>query len=236
MQKFAVFDIDGTLIRWQLYHAVVDRLAKKGLLGEDAKERLREARMHWKKREHVESFRQYELTLIEVYEAALPNLDPRTFDQNVQEVIDEYKEQVYTYTRDLIVTLKGEGYMLLAISGSHHELVEKIAETYGFDAWQGSQYQRKSGKFTGEKFVASHDKRTVLQNMISEHKLTKEGSVAVGDSASDAPMLEMVDRPIAFNPDQNLFKIAQENHWPIVVERKNVIYQMEARDGSYILA
>src|SRR3546814_11785501 len=28
MKKFAVFDIDGTLIRWQLYHAVVETVAK----------------------------------------------------------------------------------------------------------------------------------------------------------------------------------------------------------------
>ena len=30
MNKFAVFDIDGTLIRWQLYHAIADELAKSG--------------------------------------------------------------------------------------------------------------------------------------------------------------------------------------------------------------
>jgi phosphoserine phosphatase len=33
-KRFAVFDLDGTLVRWQLYHALVDRLAKKGYLGE----------------------------------------------------------------------------------------------------------------------------------------------------------------------------------------------------------
>ncbi len=30
-QPFAVFDIDGTIIRWQLYHALADELAKENI-------------------------------------------------------------------------------------------------------------------------------------------------------------------------------------------------------------
>jgi len=66
-KKFAVFDIDGTLVRWQLYHVLVDKLASAGMLGNDAKERLRASRMVWKRREHPESFKEYEQALIRVY-------------------------------------------------------------------------------------------------------------------------------------------------------------------------
>ena len=31
-RPFAVFDIDGTLIRWQLYHAVADDMAKQNII------------------------------------------------------------------------------------------------------------------------------------------------------------------------------------------------------------
>jgi len=236
MQKFAVFDIDGTLIRWQLYHAVVDRLAKKGLLGTDAKERLQAARMHWKLREHPDAFHDYERELIAVYESALPSLSAVDFDATVAEIIHEYKGQTYTYTRDLIARLKAEGYLLLAISGSHEELVKAIAEEYGFDDWIGSKYQRKDGRFTGRAEIASFDKRTHLTALIEKHQLTTKDSYAVGDSQSDAAMLEMVDHPIAFNPDQKLFTRAKQAGWRVVVERKNVIYELEPRDGSYVLA
>lgn len=236
MQKFAVFDIDGTLIRWQLYHAVVDRMAHDGLLGKDAPRQLHEARMKWKQREHAESFREYELVLISMYESALPQLSATDFDAAVNEVIDEYKAQIYTYTRDLVAQLKQDGYMLLAISGSHNELIEKIAEVYGFDAWQGTDYVRKNGAFTGEAHIASLDKRTHLQKMIEQHGLSLEDSYAVGDSGSDAPMLEMVTNPIAFNPDQKLYHLARKHGWKIVIERKNVVYEIESKDGSYILA
>lgn len=235
-KKFAVFDIDGTLIRWQLYHAVVDKLAKAGALGADAQEKLRAARMVWKNREHPEAFRTYETALIGIYESSFSELEVKEFDAMVSEVITEYKDQVYTYTRDLIRSLKKQGYTLLAISGSHYELVQEIAKYYKFDDCVGTRYARKGGKFSGMEFLASHDKKGVLNELVKKHGLSFKDSVAVGDSKSDAAMLEMVEQPIAFNPDQALYDIAQAQGWKIVVERKNVTYELEQHDGRYLLA
>lgn len=235
-QPFAVFDIDGTLIRWQLYHAVVDRLAKKNLLGSSASEQLHDARMVWKRREHPTAFRQYELSLIEIYESALPILTPKQFDQVVDEIATEYKEQIYTFTRDLAKSLKDKGYVLIAISGSHEELVGHIARQYNFDIWVGSRYERRNNMFTGKKFVASSDKQTTLEALIEKENLSLKGSVGVGDSHSDAKFLKLVEQPIAFNPDQDLFKVARENKWMVVIERKNMVYTLKEHDGSYLLA
>ncbi len=233
MKKFAVFDIDGTLIRWQLYHAITDQLASRGYLGRDAKSTLHEARMIWKNREHNEAFPAYEKVLISVYESALDTLKPDEFDQLVEKVIEQYKDQVYTYTRDLIKKLKDEGYFLLAISGSHHELVERLAKYYGFDDWIGTKYERVGGKFSGQKFVPSFDKAHALQKMIEKHGLSAGDSYAVGDSKSDAAMLELAQNPIAFNPDKKLFDIATERGWQIVVERKNVVYKLDSKTRTW---
>jgi HAD superfamily hydrolase (TIGR01490 family) len=235
-KPFAVFDIDGTLIRWQLYHAVVDRLAKKNLLGPKAHDKLHDARMVWKRREHPEAFRVYEMALIEVYEESLPRLTPKVFDKVVDEVAAEYKEQVYTYTRDLVNRLKSKGYVLLAISGSHQELVAHVANQYGFDDCVGTLYHRNNEAFTGSKFVASKNKRAVLEGLVKKHGLDYKGSVGVGDSKSDAAFLEMVQEPIAFNPDRDLFAIAKQSSWKLVIERKNMVYKLEPKNGTYLLA
>lgn len=236
MKKFAVFDIDGTLVRWQLYHAVVDKLAKHGHLGANGHQQLHKARMHWKRRESSEGFRAYELALIKLYEAAITSVSPTQFDQYANQVIEEYKDQVYTYTRDLLKKLKDQGYFLLAISGSQHELVAKMAEHYGFDDFIGTTYERTEAGFSGKVAVASHDKETALKNLIEKHHLSLEESWAVGDSQSDAAMLEMVANPIAFNPDRSLFEIASRNGWKVVVERKNMVYELENNGEHYLLA
>jgi HAD superfamily hydrolase (TIGR01490 family) len=234
--KFAVFDIDGTLIRWQLYHALVDRLAKKNLLGKGADKELQQARMKWKRREHPEAFREYEGAMIQIYEAAFDQLNTKDFDTTVKEVIKQYSDQTYVYTRDLIAKLKKQGYLLLAISGSHQELVELIAKQYGFDDWVGTNYERRDGRFSGKVFVASQHKKQVLESFIKKHDLSLKASLAIGDGGSDADMLAMVDQPIAFNPDQKLYQLAKQKGWKIVIERKNVTYQLEASDGKYLLA
>lgn len=233
--KFAVFDIDGTLIRWQLYHAVVNELAKANLLGSEAYEDIRASRMAWKVRSHPEAFRDYERRVVARFDEAVANIPVKTFQQAAQNVVTEYKDQVYTYTRDLINSLKKQGYVLLAISGSHNELVKALGDHYGFNDAVGSIYTQKAGKFTGQKIIASKDKSKLLEALVKKHNLTYSGSYAVGDSASDAPMLEKVENPIAFNPDQNLYKLAKQHSWKIVVERKNVIYELEKTHDQYIL-
>ncbi len=235
MRKFAVFDIDGTLIRWQLYHEIVNRLAQAGKLDKDSHDIITRARMAWKRRETTESFHAYEQVLVHEFETTLTKTRPEEVDALAVQVIDEYKDQVYTYTRDLIHELHQKEYVLLAISGSHHELIEKIAAHYGFDDFIATDYERTATGFTGNKSVPSFDKKTPLQSLIAKHQLTADGSYAIGDSLSDASMLEMVENPIAFNPDQKLYQAARSHGWKIVIERKNVIYTLEKQNGMYTL-
>lgn len=235
-KRFAVFDIDGTLIRWQLYHAIVDELAIQGFLGEKAKSQLHEARMIWKNRRYINAFKDYESELIKIYEKALGKIDPKSFDELVDRIIEEYKDQVNTYTRDLLQDLRTKGYFIIAISGSHHELIEKLGRYYNFDDWEGTKYERLAGKFSGEKYVASLNKAKVLNKMIIKHSLSVQDSYGIGDSPGDISILEMVENPIAFNPDKELFDNATEQGWPIVIERKNVIYKLQRVNNKYVLA
>lgn len=235
MNKFAVFDIDGTLIRWQLYHVVVNRLAQAGALGESAHHKLKQAIMSWKRREDDDAYKQYETLLIEIYQAALSSLSVKLFDDVVDRTIDEYKDQTYVYTRNLLSDLKKNKYKLLIVSGSHLELIRKIGEYYGFDDWAGTYYERNDQGFTGKATVPSLDKKRALRSLVKKHNLSFHGSIGVGDTQSDISMLELVDKPIAFNPDKFLLASAKKNNWPIVVERKNVIYELRSSNGQYFL-
>jgi HAD superfamily hydrolase (TIGR01490 family) len=235
-QPFAAFDIDGTLIRWQLYHAVSDQLAKDGLIAPALHSKSLEARMAWKVRSHEDSFKEYEEQVVVAYEAALLSLKANELNEAVKKVTERYKDQVYTYTRNLIKYLKSEGYLLFAISGSPKQVVELLADYYKFDDFRGTDYLQRDGRFTGEKIAHVGKKHQVVKEMAKEHNATFNNSIAVGDSEGDISMLSVVDRPIAFNPTKKLFEQAKKQSWKIVIERKNMIYELENRDGSYVLA
>ena len=235
-RQFAVFDIDGTLIRWQLYHALGDELVRMKIISTNNYQAVRNARMLWKKRSTPDLYRQYEYTIIEVVEKALIGIKFLDLEKAYIKVISEYKDQAYAYTRDLITKLKAENYLIFAVSGSHHGIVAKIAEHYGFDDYSGTTYSDEDGVITGLKDIMILDRKPEkLKELVKKHNCTWKGSIAVGDSESDIPMLETVSNPIAFNPTQKLFKHAEIQGWKIVIERKNMIYELESNDGRYQL-
>lgn len=235
MKKFAVFDIDGTLIRWQLYHAVADNLVKRGAIDGERFETIRGARMNWKRRAPGATFKSYELEIITAYEQALAKLTVKELFGAVDEVFEEYKDQVYIYSRDLIKKLKNAGYLLFAISGSQSEIVERIAGYYNFDAFVGTVYEHKNNRFTGGKTFHAQHKDQVLKKLVKQFGATSKSSLGVGDTASDIAMLELVDQPIAFNPDQEMFRHAKERGWKVVIERKNMVYELGQSRGKYHL-
>ncbi len=191
--------------------------------------------MNWKRRQHQDSFKDYERLIVRLYESALEHMSTKDFDRFIMDIIDEYKDQTYVYTRDLLRDLKAKGYFTLIISGSHQELIEQVGKYYGFDDWLGSEYVRSGDSYSGKKNIVSTNKAAALRKLVKKHRLDFKDSLAIGDSASDIAMLELVEQPIAFNPDKILFETAKQNGWPIVVERKNMIYELRGQDGTYVL-
>lgn len=235
-RPYAAFDIDGTIIRWQLYHAIADELARSGCLGATEYQAVRNARRNWKTRTQANAFSVYEQTLINLIDVAISGISVADFQTACRNVIVEYKDQVYTFTRDLISQLKDEGYLLFAVSASQSEIVKLLAEYYGFDDYGGSEYEVKDGYFTGQKeLLKSERKPQYVQLLIEKHQARTTDSIAVGDSESDIPMLAQAENPIAFNPSRKLFNHGRAAGWKIVVERKNVIYELHSGDGKYSL-
>jgi HAD superfamily hydrolase (TIGR01490 family) len=234
-KKFAVFDIDGTLIRWQLFHAIVHHLGKHNYIDAETHDAIRAARMKWKNRSNTNSFKDYESLLVRAYIASLKEINPRAYELIVDEVFNEYKDQLFVYTRELLKKLKSEGYLLFAISGSQDEIVQKLATYHGFDAAIGAILEIHDGKYTGQITTPIHNKDEVLATLVKKYNATYSDSVAVGDSSGDISMLSAVENPIAFNPEAALFTHAKEKGWTIAVERKNVTYQLVQNKGTYEL-
>ncbi|HEX3082556.1 MAG TPA: HAD family phosphatase [Candidatus Saccharimonadia bacterium] len=234
-QKFAAFDIDGTIFRWQLYHELVFDLAENGDLPQDFLKDIIPYLENWRSRSGKSAFSDYELKLVEAFVIHLKGLRVAAVKRSAATVMARSGDHVYFYTRDLLRSLKRQGYALIALSGSFEQVVEPFARKYHFDYWVGTHCESRGGIFTGEAVWNYNQKDKNLKELIPKYNLSLEGSIAVGDTASDVPMLEMVERPIAFNPNQELFDIATKRGWDVVVERKNVIYKLAPGKTGYEL-
>ena len=226
-KKVAVFDIDGTAFRSSLVLELVNRLIERGIFPSDARKEFEDEWMKWLDRKG--EYESYIDKVVHVFGTYIKGAPFEEVANLAGEVIEEKKDRVYRYTRDLIKELKAQGYYLLAISHSPRFIVDGFGFERGFDKTYGTFYTTgASDQFTGE--IQDEDlifnKAAVLQRAVRKENLSLEGSVGVGDTESDIPMLEMVTRPIAFNPNMVLYAHAKKRGWEIVVERKDVIYKI----------
>ncbi|OGG48845.1 hypothetical protein A3G63_02110 [Candidatus Kaiserbacteria bacterium RIFCSPLOWO2_12_FULL_52_8] len=223
----AVFDIDGTVFRSSLLIDLVDRLVERGLMPADTREEYREEQSRWLDRKG--DYESYIGAVVDTFGKRIKGLPFDEVSYIAGELIEERKDRVYRYTRDLVKELKKKDYFLLAVSHSPRFIVDGFGFESGFDKVYGTFYTTgPSDKFTGE--IEDKDlifnKAAVLQRAVRKENLTLENSVGVGDTEGDIPMLEMVTSPIAFNPNAKLYKHAKRRRWKIVVERKDVIYEL----------
>ncbi len=234
-KRLAVFDLDGTLFRWQLYYEVVLKLVEQNFFSDEDADNIRSSYHAWQSRELA--FREFERIAIAALDSALYHLDIKQFEKTVQAILDESSHKVYSYTRNLAAQLKREGYFLLAISGSMQEIAEPFSKIYGFDDCIGWLYERKDGHFTGKTSRITVGKKHLhIRDYIAAHGLQLDDSVMIGDSAGDISMLELASRPIAFNPSEELLDEALKQGWEIVIERKNIAYNLtKDTDGHVIL-
>ena len=233
MTKIAVFDIDGTVYREAMSFIVAEEL----LTGPDFKEEakiLASARHTYKSRGSTEAYWTYNKTILDVFKKALRHTTPEQLDTVIASLLTNKSDYCYAYTVQLIKQFKDEGRILVAISGSIANIVEPFARSLGFDYVVASGLEIKEGKFTGERATETKQgKDKILKDLVAEHGLSLEGSIGVGDTHRDIPMMSVTEHPIAFNPNAALYEEAEKHGWKIVLERKNMIYELEKNSGAY---
>jgi HAD superfamily hydrolase (TIGR01490 family) len=229
MKPVAFFDIDGTLFRSSLLIELVRQLIKEEIFPDSANEVFIDEYYMWRTRQG--SYDDYIEAVIEVFLKNIKGVHYGDFADVGRRVVATQSKYVYRYTRDLIKTLKDEGYFLIAISQSPKTVLDEFCAQYGFDKVYGRIYEiGPQDRFTGE-VSEEHlikNKANIVKRILDRNpELSLKDSIAVGDTDGDITLLEQVSRPICFNPNKPLFEFAKRNDWEVVVERKDVIYHLD---------
>jgi HAD superfamily hydrolase (TIGR01490 family) len=222
----AVFDVDGTLFRRGLLPALTRRLVNDGVFPERVRAELSRDYYAWVERRG--SYDTYDRLVVDLFLRELEGVTVADLQGCAREEVEAHGRRLHMYTRDMAERLKLAGYQLVAISGSPQEILDLFLTPLGFDrSWGTVLAQDSEGCYTGEVIhYPFKNKRQVLEDFLNDADLSLQNSVGMGDTLSDVGFLELVQTPIAFNPNRSLFEVAQRRGWPIVVERKDVIYNL----------
>lgn len=227
MQKVAFFDIDGTVFRSSLFLELVEACIHEEILPAEMRLSYAQEREAWLNREG--SYETYIHAAVAGFMKHIRGVHYGDFADVGRHVVTQQGRQTYRYTRDLIQDLRSKDYFIVAISQSPKTILDEFCASYGFDKVYGRIYEIGprdlfTGVVTDEEFIK--DKARVVARVFEKEKLSKEGSIGVGDTEGDIALLESVEMPICFNPNMKLYQHAQKNNWPIIVERKDVVYSI----------
>ena len=227
MRKVAIFDIDGTIFRSSLLIELVEILIEKGLFPVSVRAQYEQEKVRWLDRKG--DYGAYIDAVVKVFMKNIKGIEINDFMGAAKVVVDRYRHRTYRFTEELIAELKKKNYYLLAISHSPKGVLDLFCQELGFDKVYGKFYElgptdRFTGVIADEHLIGN--KAVILRRAVEKESLTLEGSVGVGDTESDIPFLELVERPICFNPNMKLYKHATRNEWEVVAERKDVIYEL----------
>jgi HAD superfamily hydrolase (TIGR01490 family) len=225
MKKVAFFDIDGTVFRSSLLIELVEALIVAGEFPPSVRDEYKASHEAWWQREGA--YEDYIADVIRSFCTHMQGMHYGKLADVGRKVVEEQSKRVYRYTRDLIKDLKAKDYYVVAISQSPKTILDEFCASYGFDKVYGRMYELGprdcfTGKVIDESIIAN--KSLIVDRLLEHGEYTLDGSVGVGDTEGDIALLERVETPVCFNPNLRLYTYAKEHKWPIVVERKDVVY------------
>lgn len=101
----------------------------------------------------------------------------------------------------LIKTLRDQGVHCVLVSGGFTFFTARVAQALGFHDHEGNELAIENNTLTGkvlEPIRDKHSKLEALNRLASEHNITAEDIIAIGDGANDLPMLQAAGLGIAY--------------------------------------
>lgn len=120
---------------------------------------------------------------------------------------------------DLVARAKKAGHRVVLLSGSPDFILQRMARLCDADDVIGNRLQIKDGLATGKllpPIVAGPEKARIIKDYARKHGFDLDECAAYSDSMSDVPMLSVVGRPAAVNPDFRLRMLAKTHRWPVL--------------------
>ncbi|BCL77082.1 hypothetical protein JHS3_28180 [Jeongeupia sp. HS-3] len=115
--------------------------------------------------------------------------------------------------------LRAEGFQLVAVSGSSHEILAPLMRHLRFDACLATTLEVRDGFYTGQidgLQMIGDGKGVAVRKYALEHGLDLADCVGCGDHITDLPMLFLTGRAYVVRGDAPLEEAALQRGWPLL--------------------
>jgi HAD superfamily hydrolase (TIGR01490 family) len=211
----ALFDLDNTLIKGDSDHAWGEFLVRKELVDP---EEYRLANDHF-----YGQYQQGTLDIREYNRFALRFLSENSME-TLNALHQAFMQEVIlplidTRARELVSKHRQQGHTLVIITATNSFVTRPIASELGIAHLLAIEPKMVNGHISCElegEPTFREGKVIRLKQWLADRDETLQGSYFYSDSHNDLPLLEIVDNPVAVDPDTSLQQTAEQRGWPII--------------------
>ncbi len=212
----ALFDLDNTLIGGDSDHSWGAFLVAHGLVDGDRYQALND--------QFYQDYLAGTLDILAYLELALTPLTEHSPERlaalHQQFMVEMIEPLLLPKAEALIDQHRRAGDRLLVITATNRFVTEPICRRLGIDELLATEPEQIDGRYTGRVSgvpTFQHGKVTRFNDWRSEQGIdSSEATVFYSDSINDLPLLELVDRAVAVDPDDKLRAEAEQRGWPIL--------------------
>ena len=213
--SLAIFDLDNTLLSIDSDHAWGEFLLEQGAVDPVA---YREANDRFKADYDAGC-----LDMMAFLEVALKPLADNSMEQlaawHQQFMISKIEPNILPRAEDLIARHRSRGDTLLIITATNRFITAPIAARLGIRELIAVEPEIMHGRYTGKVSGTpsfQQGKVTRLNEWLEDRDDTLDGAWFYSDSHNDLPLLELVEHPVAVDPDMKLREVAEQRSWKII--------------------
>lgn len=211
----AIFDLDNTLLNGDSDHAWGEYLVEKGIVDADTYKQAND--------QFLKDYQTGQLNILEYLEFALSplaNNDLETLNTWRKDFLEQkIKPIMLPKAFALLEKHKKQGDFILIITATNRFVTELIANEFGVDDLIATEPEISNKRYTGKVSGTpsfQEGKITRLQEWLKGTQHQLEGAYFYSDSHNDIPLLELVDFPVAVDPDELLRQKSEQHDWPIM--------------------
>ena len=211
----AIFDLDETLISADSDQAWNEFVASRGLVDAERHRRQNEAFYEDYQRGtlDIDAYMRFSCTVLAMYDMEkLENLRHEFFDERIRPLL-------LPKATSLIERHRTQGDNLVVITATIEFVTAPIVRHFGIEHLIASIPEIRRGRYTGGIVGTPTFREGKVERMRDWLRETGEdlgGSTFYSDSRNDLPLLELVDFPVAVDPDPVLRDVAEARRWPII--------------------
>lgn len=213
--SLAIFDLDNTLLGGDSDHAWGDFLVRRGIV---------DAELYRTSNDLF--YRQYQDGSLDIHAYLAFALEPLT-RYSAAELADLHADFMRTTIAPLrlakadalLAEHRARGDRLLIITATNAFITRPIARWLGIDDILATEPELRDGRYTGRITGTAcfrEGKVTRLHEWLRENEFDLAEASFYSDSQNDLPLLELVGRPVAVDPDDTLRAVATERGWSVI--------------------